>query len=257
MRVSGSIAFIVANVGSGALLSLLYPEAIFWIIAGTLFFSAVVATTLPVTPPELRKLDDATRPESRPTWRILSQPGFLVLILVGALIQASHAVLYSFGSIHWRALGFDGVEIGAFWATGIVVEVTLFFLSSRAVQAFGPLGLLAFGGIAAVIRWTLAAQDPGFLGFLALQALHGLTFGAVYLGNQHAIARAVPDRMTALAQGILAMVSGLALAGATALAGPLYAHFGAEAYLFMTLFPAVALAILATYRVFARIGTPA
>ena len=247
LRVSGSIAFIVTNLGSGALLSLLYPGAIFWLIAGTLVISVAVAFALPVTPKAVRRADDAARPDARPVWRVLARPGFLALILVGALVQASHAVLYSFGSIHWRALGFDGIEVGAFWAIGIVVEVTVFSFSGVLVRRFGPLGLMAIGACAAIIRWAAAAQDPGFLGFLALQSLHGLTFGAVYLGNQHAIARAVPEEMTASAQGIYAMITGVIMAGTTQLAGTLYQSYGAEAYLFMIALPVVALLILAGY----------
>ncbi|HZP20558.1 MAG TPA: MFS transporter, partial [Bauldia sp.] len=153
LRVSGSIAFIIVNLGSGALLSLLHPEAIFWIIAATLFAAMAVSFALPVTPPEIRRLDDLTKPRARPDWRMLADPGFVALILVGALVQASHAVLYSFGSIHWRSLGFDGIEIGAFWAIGIVVEVAVFSFSGLAVRTFGPFGLLVLGGTAAIVRW--------------------------------------------------------------------------------------------------------
>jgi hypothetical protein len=44
------------------------------------------------------------------------------------------------------------------------------------------------------------------------------------------------------------MITGLLMAGATFLAGPLYESLGARAYLVMIIFPALALVILAVYR---------
>ncbi len=250
MRLGGSVSYIVANLASGALLGFLDVEAIFWFVLAATVSSAVVAFALPVTPRAVRALDDATQPKPKRTRDVLGHPGFLALLLVGGLIQASHAVLYSFGSIHWRALGFSGFDIGAFWAIGVCVEILLFSQSGRLIRLVGPLGLLAIGATAAIIRWSCDSTDPGFAGFLALQALHGLTFGGTYLGNQHAIVRAVPEEMTASAQGVFGMISALLMAGATMLAGTLYESFGAGAYLYMVPFPIIALVILAAYAFF-------
>jgi PPP family 3-phenylpropionic acid transporter len=156
-------------------------------------------------------------------------------------------VLYSFGSIHWRALGFTGFDIGEFWAIGVCCEILVFSQSRRLTRLLGPLGLLAVGAVAAIVRWSLFSTDPGFAGVLALQVLHGLTFGGTYLGNQHAIVRVVPEEMTASAQGLYGSLSAILLAGSTALAGPLYESFGAKAFLAMTVSPVLALAIVAAY----------
>jgi PPP family 3-phenylpropionic acid transporter len=251
MRLGGSVAFIVTNLGSGALLSFLDVGAVFWFMAVALTCSAGVAFAMPVTPSAVRALDDRTRPGLPHPRRLLAHPGFLALLLVGGLIQASHAVLYSFGSIHWRALGFSGFDIGIFWATGVACEIVVFSQSGRAIRTFGPFGLLVVGGLAAILRWTVYATEPGFLGFAVLQGLHGFTFGATYLGNQHAIARSIPEELTASAQGLYSMVSGLLLAGTTFLAGPLYEALGGHAFLVMTVFPVLALLILAVYRTLA------
>jgi MFS transporter, PPP family, 3-phenylpropionic acid transporter len=248
MRLGGSVAFIVTNLGSGALLSFLDVGAIFWFVLATLISSTAVAFALPVTPPAVRALDDRTRPQPLHPQKLLAHPAFLALLFVGGLIQASHAVLYSFGSIHWRGLGFTGFDIGIFWATGVSCEILVFSQSGAAIRTFGPFGLLVLGGLAAILRWSIYSTDPGFLGFAVLQGLHGLTFGATYLGTQHAIARAIPEELTASAQGLLSMISGLLLAGATFLAGPLYEALGAHAFLVMTAFPALALVILAVHR---------
>jgi len=248
MRLGGSVAYVITNVGAGTLIGLLHPEAIFWLVVLALALSVVVSFNLPVTPPAVRAADDAARPVAAPVGKVLRQPAFLALIVVGAIIQSSHAVLYSFGSIHWTALGFSGVEIGAFWAMGVCCEILVFTFSQRLVGIFGPYGLLVAGGLAAIVRWVGLAQNPGFIITALLSCLHGLTFGAVYVGNQHAIARTVPEKATASAQGLFAMVSAVLMAGTTGLAGVLYRGFNGEAFLFMIPLPVLALLILFVYR---------
>jgi PPP family 3-phenylpropionic acid transporter len=252
MRIGGSVAFIVTNLGAGALLAILHAEAIFWLVFGSLAISAIVAFLLPVTPPAIRALDDSARPPRPRLGPVLREPAFLTLILVGGLIQASHAMLYSFGSLFWRDLGFGGVEIGAFWAIAVACEIMLFLWSGPLMRRIGPLGFLAVGGAAAVVRWLCFPLEPGFLGYLLLQGLHAFTFGAVYVGNQHAIARAVPEEVTASAQGVFAMVVGLLMALAMLASGPLYHAFGGNAFALMAILPAIALVILAVYRRSAR-----
>ncbi|MBN8994668.1 MAG: MFS transporter [Rhizobiales bacterium] len=245
MRIGGSVAYIIANLGSGALLGIFHVEALFWFLIVAMGSSALVSATLPVTPKEVRALDDASRPPPPRAREILGHPGFFALVIAGGLIQASHAMLYGFGSIHWHGLGFSGLEIGIFWSTGVVCEITLFMVSTRAVRIAGPLGLVTLGGFVAILRWGLFATDPGFAGVMALMALHAFTFGATYAGNQHAIARLVPEEMTASAQAIYGSTSAILMAGATALAGPLYEAFGAHAFLAMIVPAAIGLAIIA------------
>ncbi len=248
MRLGGSFAFIVTNLGVGALITFLHAEAIFWLVFAALAISAVVAFGLPVTPTTIRALDDTDRRPKPALSAVLREPAFMTLILVGALIQSSHAMLYSFGTLFWRDLGFGGVEIGVFWATAVACEIVLFQWSGPLMRRLGPFGFLVLGGLAAIARWLLFPLEPGFIGYAALQALHAFTFGAVYIGNQHAIARAVPEEVTASAQGVFAMVVGLFMSIATLAAGPLYENLGGNGFFLMATLPALALVILAFYR---------
>jgi PPP family 3-phenylpropionic acid transporter len=248
MRVSGSIGFIAANLGAGAILGVVSPETIFWLMAAGLAATIVTGFTLPVTPPTIRALDDASRPERKPAREILGNPAFLALLAAGSLVQASHGVVYSFGSLYWQRLGFSGVEIGSLWAIGVVCEVVLFLWSGLAARKVGDVGLVVVGATGALLRWSLLPFDLGFYGFLLVQCLHGLSFGATYLGTQHAIARIVPEEMTASAQGIYAMMTGILMAGITALAGPLYSAFAGNAFLAMVVPVLLAFAALSLYR---------
>jgi PPP family 3-phenylpropionic acid transporter len=251
MRFSGSVAFIAANLGAGAIVSLSVPGVIYWLMAIGLLVAASSSLTLPVTPAPLRALDDAERPDKRPARQVLGNPAFLALMTAAGLVHGSHAMLYGFGSIEWQAQGFTGTNIGAFWAIGVACEIALFMWSGRVLMWVGPYKLLLAGVVAAIVRWLAFALDPGLFAILAIQSLHGLTFGATYLGTQYLIARLVPEEMTASAQGIFAMISGLTLAVGTVISGPLYSAYGVDGFYFM-LPPAVAaLGLLIAFRRFA------
>jgi PPP family 3-phenylpropionic acid transporter len=252
MRVSGSISFILANLGAGAILGITAPETIFWLMAAGLTATMIAGFTLPVTPAAIRALDDASRQERKPAREILGNPTFLALLAAGGLIQASHGAIYSFGSLYWQRLGCSGVEIGTLWAIGVVCEVVLFLWSGTVVRKIGDVGLIFVGAAGALMRWSLFPIELGFAVFLLVQCLHGLSFGATFLGTQHAIARIVPDEMTASAQGIYAMISGILMAAIVALAGPLYGAFGGNAFLAMIIPVLLALVALGFCRRAAR-----
>lgn len=252
MRVSGSITFILANLGAGAILGVVQPEAIYWLMAAGLAATMIAGFNLPVTPAAIRALDDASRPQRKPAKEVLGNPAFLALLAAGGLIQASHGAVYSFGSLHWQRVGFSGVEIGSLWAIGVICEVVLFIWSGAVVRRVGDVGLILVGALGALLRWSLFPLDLGFSAFLLVQCLHGLSFGATFLGTQHAIARIVPEEMTASAQGINAMITGILMAGITAIAGPIYEAFAGNAFLAMLVPVLFALLALAFYRSAAR-----
>jgi PPP family 3-phenylpropionic acid transporter len=172
---------------------------------------------------------------------------FLLLLLAGGAVQAAHAVLYTFGTLHWRTLGLSADWCGALWAISVVAEIGLFAFSGRVVAGLGAPQLIGLGAAAAVVRWTAMGFDPPLALLVPLQILHGLTFGAAHLGAIHCIARAVPEGLGGTAQALYAAVTGgLAMGSAILLAGPLYATFGGRAYWAMTVLGAISLVATVT-----------
>lgn len=116
---------------------------------------------------------------------------------------------------------------------GVLTEILLFSVAGRFGAWIGSGGLLALGAGAAVVRWLVFpfVLDP--LAISALQLLHGLTFGATHLGGVAFVARMAPPRWAGTAQGIASTIVGVMSAGATALAGVLYAWGGEPAFFAM------------------------
>ena len=108
-------------------------------------------------------------------------------------------------------------------------------MSGRLPPAIGPLTLMGIGAAAATIRWTAMAFDPPGWILPALQAMHGISFGATHLGTIGYLANAAPRRLGATAQGYLYVVMSVVLALMLGLSGFLFSAFGEMGYLAMAL----------------------
>jgi PPP family 3-phenylpropionic acid transporter len=239
VRVWGSLSFIVAATGSGWLLAATAPSALAGnaVLLLVLAASAVLFVACLVIPRSEGPRAGLSR------WAALAgfagERRFWVFAGSAALLQASHQLYYGFGTLHWREIGLSDEVIGALWAEGVVAEIVLFWFSRPLVARFGPFGLMAMGGIAGILRWTLIGVVPGLGAAVGLQLLHAGTFGASHLGAMHFMARSVPPQAAASAQSLYAALSaGLGSGLVMLAAGWLYTAYGGHAYPFMALLSA-------------------
>ena len=229
VRLWGSAAFIAANLGAGFASGWMPPGGYIWLMVAA--YAVTAAASLGLGP--LRPGGAPERVTPRRRRRLLPARGFVPLVAAVSLVQASHAVYYGFSTLDWTAKGLDGTAIGALWALGVAAEIVLFAFSARLPAAFGPRALLAIGAAGAVVRWSAMAFDPPAALLPLLQCLHGLSFGASFLGAVQFLARAAPDGEAATVQGDLATIQGIVMAVATGLSGLLYGRFGDLAYIAM------------------------
>jgi PPP family 3-phenylpropionic acid transporter len=247
IRVWGSISFVVAAIGSGALLALGPPGAtggnqvLFLVLgASAVLFAACIGVPAASRPAGFMRPRRAGRHGD--LWRLAADRRFWLFVVSAAALQASHQLYYGFGTLYWRQLGFSDTVIGSLWAEGVVAEIVLFWYGAPFVARFGPLGLMAMGGAAGIVRWSLMGVLPGLAAAAALQLLHALTFGASHLGAMHFMARNVPPGAAASAQSLYAALSaGLGSGLVMLAAGQLYAAYGGHAYPFMALLSAAGL----------------
>jgi PPP family 3-phenylpropionic acid transporter len=231
VRLWGSAAFILGSFVAGFATDMIPARHLIWLIVATCLINALAAQALEplsiASPP-------ANEPPS-PRQHLLLDPAFIAVLAGASLIQASHAVYYSFSALQWSGAGLDGTTIAALWGLGVIAEIVLFAFSGRLPPFFQPLTLMMIGAAGGALRWTVMALDPPALALPWLQLLHALSFGATYLGALTFVARHAPAGQGATAQGYLAIVQGLTTAGATGLSGWLYGAFGSRAYAAMAL----------------------
>lgn len=229
VRLWGSLAFAAASLCTGSLLLWLPPTSIILILAATTVLPVVAtlaAARLDVPAPH--RAVPCTDARLDHAWRI-------GLVIAGAAcVQASHAAVYTFSTLHWQAAGLSSGLSGALWALGILSEICLFALVGRSFRRrLGPAVLTLLGGTAAVLRWAGMALDPGPAVLAVLQLGHGLTFGATHLGSIVILSRLAPPGLQAQAQGWLAAAWAGLMAALTMLCGQLYAAWGEYIYLAM------------------------
>ena len=155
VRLWGSLSFIVASLGAGVIIGQIGPGVVLPLLVAATALLVVGAHLLPrefggqgsAAPALLRglKLKDA--------FDLVRAPLFLWFLLAASLIQASHALYYSFGSLNWRAQGIPDGAIGMLWSVGVVAEVALFAVSGRVIAYCGTARLLMLAGLAASVRW--------------------------------------------------------------------------------------------------------
>jgi len=244
IRIWGSVTFILAAFATGAATERFGDDAILALIVAATALLLASCLLLPA------RQERARKPWS---WsaaaRLVADRRFLVFIAAAGSVQASHAVLYGFGTIAWRAGGFGEGAIGVLWAIGVVAEIVVFALAAR-LGRFGtaPM-LLAAAAVGAIVRWPLTAITDDLIAVGVLQVLHGLTFGAAHLGAMRHLQDTVPEGLEATAQAFYyALVSGVILGIAMPAAGALYAGHGQAAYFAMGALGALGLAASLTLK---------
>ena len=245
MRLWGSLTFIAASFAGGVALQSWGAPAALWLMIAAAGSIVVAAYLLPrpVGKGRLREATEMPRIRVKDAVSLVRAPLFLLFLAATGLAQASHAVYYAFGTIHWQSLNISPGVIGLLWAVGVIAEILLFMFSGRVVAALGTVNLIILAALAGIIRWSITAFSPPLWVLFPVQVLHALTFGAAHLGAVHFISQAIPEKTSATAQGLYAACSaGIAMGAAILASGALYEALGGYAYLAMAALSLVSLA---------------
>jgi PPP family 3-phenylpropionic acid transporter len=226
LRLWGSAAFVVGALVCGLLVDIIAARHLIWVIASVAALGAIASLGL-------QPLDRPKPPAAvvHGTKNLLRDPGFLAIIVAAALIQGSHAAYYGFASITWQASGLGGLTIAGLWVLGVLAEIVVFALSPR--FSLAPAHLVVIGGLSAVARWLISAQEPSVAVLSVVQLAHGLTFGLTQVGTMGLLVHHVPGHVMARGQGYLAACSGIVSSSTAILCGIAYARYGQGVYYLM------------------------
>lgn len=239
-RLWGSVAFIAATLGTGALLAIITTDRLIWLMVAAFVLLGLSTLLLPPLDPTA-----ATGPRI-PGSHLWQSRKFLAIAIAAGLIQASHTLYYGFSVVDWTAKGMSGATIGLLWGLGVVAEIALFAYSGRI--GLSPVALVALGAAGALIRWIVMATNPPLEVLALVQCLHGLSFGATHIGAVQFVARIAGERSAATAQGDFATLLAIAGALATSVCGLLYDALADYGYLIMAAMAALGGACLALAR---------
>ncbi|MHC2285804.1 PPP family 3-phenylpropionic acid transporter [Bradyrhizobium barranii subsp. barranii] len=201
LRLWGSAAFAAGSLACGFLVDHIAARDLIWIIVAW----AVVAVAASLL---LQPLDDVRRrtTETHAGKALLRDGGFWAVIASAALIQGSHVAYYTFSAINWLLHGFGGLTIAGLWTLGVIAEIVVFALSPR--FSLHPSTLIAIGGVSAVVRWIVTAQEPPLALLVIVQLGHGLTFGMTIVGTMNLLVQRVPSHQIARGRAITPRATG-------------------------------------------------
>jgi len=202
VRLWGSVGFIGAVLGIGALLDAFPLGSLLWwcmILLAGIFASSLALSESPT---------ESQTNLSAPLGVTLRQPQVLALLVACFLMSAAHGPLYVFYSIHLVNHGYGKTLVGALWALGVVAEILVFLLMPRLLPRYPLRSILLVSFACAVLRFLLIGWGVEFLGVLLLaQLLHGATFGAYHAAAVAALHRWFPALQQARAQALYGSVS--------------------------------------------------
>ena len=172
---------------------------------------------------------------AEPVGSPLYQPGILLTLLGSAMINASHAMVNTYGILLWTQQGLSESLASQAVGLGVVVEVALIWWFKSLTRNISARACLLVAATCGLLRWSLLASEPSLALIFAAQALHGITFGAMFLASASFISRRVPDESAARGQSLLAIMTTACMAIATFGSGQLFDAWGGSLYWVMAL----------------------
>jgi PPP family 3-phenylpropionic acid transporter len=202
IRLWGTIGYIVAAVGAGAVMDRLglqtgmYGVAVAMLACGLVTAVGRSRERVRLAPAGIREIIESVRDRR-----------FLILVTSTALAWTSYGPYGTFYTIHLESLGRSRAFAGAAWALAATSELVVMLLWPRMCRWLGPRTWLLIALAAHPLRWSLSslARDPVVL--LAIQLTHAFTFGVLYLAAVQQVEWLAPEGLRATAQGVFASVT--------------------------------------------------
>jgi MFS transporter, PPP family, 3-phenylpropionic acid transporter len=237
-RGSGSAAFVLGALLSGQLLGTF--GAVSTLMAQAVCLTAAAAAALNV--PEIMASQEQQRPERVGVSGLLRNRGFLLIILVAALVLGSHAMHDSFAMIAWQTAQITSPVASVLWSEQVLAEVLVFlYAGPRLLQVLSPTSAMALAATAAAFRWAVLGESSNILAVACVEPLHGITFALLHLACMRIIVVVTPANLAATAQSIYAAAIGSCSAALTFWSGLLYERLGTSAFFVMALVAGAAL----------------
>lgn len=176
IRVWGSLGFLSASILGGFLINFLGIKIVPAFLVITFCASTLAISFL--DPEEPRH----TAPDIS-AWKHLLHRNFVVMLVAGMLMQASHAAYYEYFSIYLMQQGAEPWLIGLLWSVAILSEIFM-MLSWRKLNYMGSTYVvLSSSFIFAALRWWGLSAFHSFNLIAILQTLHAFSFAAFHLAN--------------------------------------------------------------------------
>lgn len=167
----GSFGFIIAALGTGWLIDAYSIGLIFPIV----FFGGIAL--LPVVVRFPRESGGARTLFRADLAKLLRSRPLLNFYGASMLMALSSGPFGLYFSIYLSELGMSGTLIGLAWTVGVVSEIFFLIFAGNIQRRIGLKAMIAAGIFASSLRWELVSWTTNGALLVAIQVLHGVTFG--------------------------------------------------------------------------------
>lgn len=231
VRAFGSVGFVVALTLAGFAYDFWSIDVFVVVLLLSNVLRLICSVFLPVMP-RGKNVKEYTEKDKRHS-RSLFIPGVILVLAAGALINASHAMVYTYGILLWTEQGMSEALAGMAFGIGVVVEIGLMWWFKSLTHNVSARMCLFIAAGCGIIRWSVLASGSSIVMIFFAQMLHGFTFGITFLACASFISRRVPEHAGAQGQSLLATLSTASLSMATFASGQLFDAWGSGVYWLM------------------------
>jgi len=172
--------------------------------------------------------EPSTRPRAADVKALLADPRLRVLLVIATLHWICLAPYNVYFGVFLHDLGLAPLSWGLAYSTGVVMEVFVLMTFHRLQVRFRLETLLAAAFAVSAVRWLAIAGLRAPAALIALQVLHGMTFGMFWSAAIAQIAATVPASLRATGQALLVMSINLGGFAGNAVSGRIYDAYGSR-----------------------------
>lgn len=196
LRAWGSIGFMLVALAVGRFVPLTPSWAIPLTVGLSLCIALVVSLALPArgTLPKTPTLDE--------TRKLLRRGVFQWFLVISALGQAAHAAYDLCISLHLNDLGSSGSTVGVAWASATAGEILIMAACSWLLRRWSLTWWLLVALAVGALRWAYLAVATDVDWIVALQPIHGLSFGLRWVVSMMLVRSFASSSNLATAQGL-------------------------------------------------------
>jgi len=198
VRLFGSAGFVIAALVAGALTDRYADRGPMVLLLGVATLALALVASFGVRDAGERQ-PPATRADVA---GLIANRDLRLFLFCGALHWLALAPYHAFFAVHVQTLGLEPSVAGAGFAVGAGSEVVVMALYRRLLSGWRPVSLLSIAFAGSALRWVLTAHVDDPIALIAVQSLHGLSFGVFYVAALELLKRLVPSHLRATGQGI-------------------------------------------------------
>ncbi|MCL6453368.1 MAG: MFS transporter [Alicyclobacillus sp.] len=206
IRLFGSMGFSIGGYLGGLYMAHFPATTLFAPYLVFALLGAAAAITLPKDNPAIQP---GVGPSISTGLRVLIRDRrFVGCVLGGFLLSQTLTAFNTYFAITFHQMGGSLNLTGVAFMLASATNVPSMILATRAMHRFGRENVLMLASLAYVVRWAVQAYIPIPAVAIAIQVLHGLSFGFYYVVAVDFISRLAQRQLQATAQSLFGMICG-------------------------------------------------